>query len=675
MIKKTLLLFSTVALSACSITPQSNQIDPLVSHIDSAISPGENFFLYANNRWFTENPIPGTKNSVGIFRTIQDTINSQVRQVCEKSAALTNAEKGSKEQMIGDYYAAGLDTINTEKNGITALQEYIDCINKIKTPSEIATCAASLMKIGCSPIFAFRIGIDDKNSSAYAAFMYQGGLGLPDREYYFSNEGENPKIRAAYVKHIQNMLSIAKLSSSKDAGEKVFAIEKSLAQASRKLEDTRDPYKNYNKVSVNVFKKQLPLFGADAILTSFNLTKIDSIIIGQPEFFSALENSLTKNSLSDWKLYLQWNLISSYADKLTKDLESENFEFFGKTLSGRKVQKPRWERIVEETNGSLGELVGQIYVKEYLPEGTKEKLLEIGENIRDVYAEHIKQLDWMSATTKEKALSKLAKVTMKVGYPDKWKDMSSISIERNNFAKNSIAVRIWEFNDMISKYGKPVDKSEWGMTPQMYNAYYDPTFNEICVPACNIIVPGFEGRMPDDAVLYGIIGGSTFGHELTHGFDDQGSLYDETGNLRDWWTKEDREKFVAKTKMIVEQYSQYTVLNNLHINGEATQGENIADLGGLVMGYEAFKKTKQGQSTDKIGGYTPDQRFFLGYAYAWMVNYTKESLEQRVMSDVHSPSEFRVNGVVANMPEFHKAFGIKAGDKMHRADNAIVKIW
>lgn len=673
--KQTLLLIGAVVLLACNKAPETTQIDPLACHVDSSISPSENFFLYANNRWFTENPIPNTKNSVGIFRTIQDTINSQVRQICEKSAAIENAEKGSKEQMIGDYYFSGLDTITIEKNSTTALQEEIKCINNLSNANEISNCAAGLMKIGCSPLFAFRIGIDDKNSTAYAAFLYQGGLGLPDREYYFSNEGENPKIRTEYVKHIQNILSISKITEDKKAGEKVFAIEKTLANASRKLEDTRDPYKNYNKTSLKDLSTKLPTLNALNIFNTYGLKNIDSVIIGQPEYFTALEKSLKSIPLNDWKLYLQWNLISSYADKLTKEIEAENFNFYGKILSGRKAQKPRWERIVEDTNGSLGELIGQIYVKDYLPKGTKEKLLEIGENIRSVYADHIKNLDWMSATTKEKALSKLAKVNMKVGYPDKWKDLSSITIDRNNFAKNVKSVREWEFKEMISKYGKAVDKSEWGMTPQTYNAYYDPTFNEICVPACNIIVPGFEGRMPDDAVLYGIIGGSTFGHELTHGFDDQGSQYDETGNLRDWWTKEDREKFKAKTKLIVEQYNGYTVLNNLHINGEATQGENIADLGGSVMGYEAFKKTKQGQSNELIGGYTPDQRFFLGYAYAWMVMYTKETLEQRVMSDVHSPSEFRVNGVVANMPEFHKAFGVKAGDKMYRGEKEIVKIW
>lgn len=673
--KKILILLSSSALLACNSATQKNEIDPLVSHIDSSISPGDNFFMFANNNWFKANPIPSSRTSAGIFRTIQDTVNSQVRQICEKSAAITDADKGSKEQMIGDYYFSGLDTNTIEKNGINALQAHLSQIAAIKTTNDVLSAAAALHKIGSSALFYFRVGTDDKNASKNTSFLWQGGIGLPDREYYFSNEGENPKIRTAYVEHIQKMFELAKLSTDKNAGTKIFAIEKSLAQASRKLEDTRDPYKNYNKESVQNLSKKYSTINASYLFAQLDLASMDSVVIGQPEFFSSLNEALNTISITDWKLYLQWHLLNDYASYLNKDLEKEHFNFYGKILSGSKTQKPRWERIVEQTNDDLGELIGQIYVKEYLPVGTKEKLLEIGENIRDVYADHIKNLDWMSEETKQKALSKLEKVNMKVGYPDKWKDLSSIQINRNDFAKNVMAVREWQFKDNISKYGKPVDKSEWGMTPQTYNAYYDPTFNEICVPACNIIVPGFEGRMPDDAVLYGIIGGSTFGHELTHGFDDQGSQYDEQGNLRDWWTKEDREKFKAKTKMIVEQYNQYTVLDKLHINGDATQGENIADLGGLVMGYEAFKKTKQGQSNEMIGGYTPDQRFFLAYAYAWMVTYTKETLEQRVMSDVHSPSEFRVNGVVANMPEFHKAFAIKPTDKMYRTDSIQVRIW
>lgn len=675
--KKLIVPFAAAfVIIACNSNPSSkNIVDPIVTHIDSSISPADNFFLFANNAWFKANPIPSTKNSVGIFRTIQDTVNSQVRQICEKSAALTNAKKGSKEQMIGDYYFSGMDTVGIEKNGLSSLMPLINKINSIKNSHEMPVLVAELHALGCSPLFNFRVGTDDKNSSMNACFLYQGGIGLPDREYYFSNEGENANIRKEYVNHIQKIFEISKLSNDKNAGERIYAIEKNLAAASRKLEDTRDPYKNYNKISNADLVKKFPNIAILSIYATMKLSGADSTIVGQPEFFEALNKNIPTTAIEDWKLYLTWNLLSNYASYLPKNIEEENFNFYGKILSGRKSQKPRWERIVEDTDGSLGELIGQIYVKEYLPKGTKEKLLEIGENVRAVYAEHIKNLDWMSAVTKEKALSKLQKVHMKVGYPDKWKDMSSISISRNNYAENAMHVREWQFQEMIKKNGKPVDRSEWGMTPQTYNAYYDPTFNEICVPACNIIVPGFEGRMPDDAILYGIIGGSTFGHELTHGFDDQGSQYDEAGNLRDWWTKEDREKFTAKTKLIVEQYNGYTVLNGLKVNGEATQGENIADLGGTVMGYEAFKKTKQGQSTELIGGYTPDQRFFLGYAYAWMMMYTKETMEQRIMSDVHSPAEFRVNGVVANMPEFHKAFGVKAGDKMHRADSVLVKIW
>lgn len=674
--KKLIVPFAAFAIIACNSNPsKDNGIDPIVTHIDSSISPAENFFLFANNAWFKANPIPSTKNSVGIFRTIQDTVNSQVRQICEKSAALTNAEKGSKEQMIGDYYFSGMDTMTIEKNGLSALMPLISKINNIKSSNELPALVAELHALGCRPLFNFRVGTDDKNSSMNASFLYQGGIGLPDREYYFSNEGENANIRKEYVNHIQKMFEIAGLSTEKNVGNRVFAIEKNLAAASRKLEDTRDPYKNYNKISNADLGKKFPNIALPSIYAGLKLSGSDSTIVGQPEFFEALNKNIKATKIEDWKLYLTWNLLSNYAGYLPKNIEEQNFNFYGKILSGRKSQKPRWERIVEDTDGSLGELIGQIYVKEYLPKGTKEKLLEIGENVRAVYAEHIKNLDWMSAATKEKALSKLQKVNMKVGYPDKWKDMSSIRISRANYVENAMNVRKWQFEEMVKKNGKPVDRSEWGMTPQTYNAYYDPTFNEICVPACNIIVPGFEGRMPDDAILYGIIGGSTFGHELTHGFDDQGSQYDEAGNLRDWWTKEDREKFTAKTKLIVQQYNGYTVLNGLKVNGEATQGENIADLGGTVMGYEAFKKTKQGQSNELIGGYTPDQRFFLGYAYAWMMMYTKETMEQRIMSDVHSPAEFRVNGVVANMPEFHKAFGVKAGDKMHRADSVLVKIW
>jgi putative endopeptidase len=331
--------------------------------------------------------------------------------------------------------------------------------------------------------------------------------------------------------------------------------------------------------------------------------------------------------------------------------------------------------VVENTDGSLGELIGQVYVKEYLPKGTKEKLLEIGNAIKVVFAERIKGLDWMSAATKEKALKKLDGVIMKVGYPDKWKDLSSLYVDRSSYVKNVMNANKWGFNYMIAKYGKPVDRLEWGMQPQTYNAYYNPSNNEIVIPGCNITVPGYEGKMADDAILYAIIGGSTFGHEITHGFDDQGCKFDASGNLRNWWTSQDSIKFNQKTKMIVQQFSEYVVVDKLHINGELTQGENIADLGGVVMGYEAFKKTKQFKENQIIAGLTPNQRYFLGYALAWMVNIRPEALANQVKSDEHSPAKYRINGPLSDIPEFFTTFNVKTGNKMYRPENKLVKIW
>lgn len=411
------------------------------------------------------------------------------------------------------------------------------------------------------------------------------------------------------------------------------------------------------------------------VLQEMGIKNAQEVIVGQPEFFKALNTIVNQYTIEDWKVYLKWDLVNSYASYMNKAIDKQNFYFYSTVMNGVKEQKPRWKRVVEQTDGSLGELIGQIYVDEYLPKGSKEKLLEIGNNIRSVYADHIKQLDWMGEETKKKALSKLSKIVMKVGYPDKWKDMSALTIDRSSYCKNVMNANIWAYNYMISKYGKPVDRTEWSMYPQTYNAYYNPSNNEIVVPACNIIVPGFEGRMPDDAILYGIIGGSTFGHEITHGFDDQGSQYDENGNLNNWWTADDLKKFQAKTKLIVEQFNNYTVLGTKHLNGDATQGENIADLGGVVMGYEAFKKTEQYKNQQKISGLTPDQRFFLAYGYAWMVNMKDESLANQIMVDVHAPAQWRINGPLSNMPEFYKTFNVKEGNKMFLPENKRVKIW
>lgn len=682
--KKIQILFASTAilLFACNSSTKKSEApgdlsDPIAEHIDSSFTPGQNFFLFANNNWFKQNPIPSSEKSNGIFRTIQDTINESILKICESSVADTQSKKGSNKQKIGDFYFTGMDTVSIEKAGYSGLNEEFIKIDAVKNIQELLRAVAHLQTLDVSSMFAFGVAPDEKNSSANAVYIAQGNLGLPERDYYFNTDPRTSDIRIAYAKHIKSMFGLIGSDEKTAAAnsESIIKLETAIAKASRKMEDLRDPYKNYNKMSVSEVNKLTPSIQWPEIMTALGLKNVDTIIVGQPEFFTALETNLKKINIADWKLYLKWTLLNNYADCLNKKIEDEHFYFYSTVLEGVKEQKTRLKKIVESTDAALGELIGQVYVEEYLPKGTKEKLLEIGNNIRDVYADHIKALDWMTDATKQKALSKLSKINMKVGYPDKWKDMSNLEIDRSSYVQNTINVSKWKYNFMISKYGKPVDRNEWNMSPQTYNAYYSPTNNEIVVPACNIIVPGFEGRMPDDAVLYGIVGGSTFGHEITHGFDDQGSLYDENGNLKDWWTKEDREKFVVKTKLIVQQFNDYTVLDNMHVKGENSQGENIADLGGVIMGYEAFKKTKQGQSTETMYGYTPDQRYFLSYAYAWMVNRTDASLAKQIMSDVHSPAEFRINGPLSDIDEFYKAFNIKKGDAMYRDENIRVKIW
>ncbi|UOK41777.1 MULTISPECIES: M13 family metallopeptidase [Flavobacterium] len=670
---------TSLALTSCKNKETSELIqpDPLAINRDTTLNPGENFFHYANGGWFKKHPIPETESSNGIFRTIGDTINAQIKAICIKSSEDNEAAKGSNKQKIGDFYASGMDTLAIEKAGINPLKAEMARIDAIKDVNSLSETIAYMHTIGTGPAFNFYLGQDDKNSTKYALFFSQGGLGLGDRDYYFNTDEETVTIRKEYQKHLQAMMQLIgqdKTSASKNAAT-IMKMETDLAKVSRKLEALRDPIKNYNKMSVTQFKALAPNLSVDKMLATLKVAKADSVIVGQPEFYKGL-NELTKTyAIEDWKVYLKWTLVDSYASYLNNAIEVQNFKFYSTVMNGVSKQKPRWKRVVSTTDASLGELIGQVYVDEYLPKGTKEKLLEIGNNIRDVYAERIKKLDWMSPATKQKALVKLSKIVMKVGYPDKWKDMSSVSIDRKSYCANVMNTNKWEYDYMIAKYGKPVDRTEWGMYPQTYNAYYNPSNNEICVPGCNIIVPGFEGRMPDDAVLYGIIGGSTFGHEITHGFDDQGSQYDEKGNLNNWWTAEDLIKFKAKTKLIVEQFSKYEALKGKFVNGDATQGENIADLGGVVMGYEAFKKTNQFKNKDKIAGLNPNERFFLAYAYAWMVNVKNEALAQQIMTDVHAPAQFRINGPLSNMPEFYATFKIKEGDKMHRPESARVFIW
>ncbi|MBI1802846.1 MAG: M13 family metallopeptidase [Ignavibacteriae bacterium] len=666
---------ASVAVSQTGGTTQA--LDPLVSHIDPTVKPGDDFFLFANGKWFKDNPIPPSEQSNGLWQLIQDTINAQVRDICESSSSLTTAEKGSNKQKIGDFFFTGMDSVALNNNGIAGLKSDLAMIDGITDLKGLARSAAYIHGVSGSPLFGFGVGQDDKISSKNAIFISQGGLSLPDRRYYFDGDAHAVMIRQKFVEHLHRMFVIMGYddAGAGQAAERMMKLETAIAQSCRKREDTRDPLKNYNKISFKQLTESTPNLDWSIFAEGVGLHDPDTVVVGQPEFLTALNDELKTFSLDDWKNYLKYHLVRGLARYLDDKTFLETFSFYSTTLRGVPEPKPRWKRVVEQTDGSLGELIGQVYVADYLPKGTKEKLLEIGNAIKDVYAERIKTLDWMSDATKVKALKKLGTIIMKVGYPDKWKDMSSMHVDRSSYVQNGKSANRWRFDYMIAKYGKPVDRTEWGMEPQTYNAYYNPSNNEIVVPGCNIIVPGYERKLADDALLYSIIGGSTFGHEITHGFDDQGSKYDEQGNLNNWWDPDDSAKFYAKTKMIVKQFNEYVAVDTLHINGELTQGENIADLGGIMMGYEAFKKTNQYKSQEVVGDLRPPQRFFLGYALAWMVNERPEAVANQVRSNEHSPVKFRVIGPLSDMPEFYAAFGIKEGDAMWRADNVRVKIW
>jgi len=672
--------FSVLLLTSISCqtgkTDKPSNNDPLASHIDTTYIAGDDFFDYANGKWFKSNPIAASEQSSGIWQLIQDTINSQILKICKTSAG-NIAEKGSNKQKIGDFYFSGMDSINLNKNGISAIQKYLDHIEAVKNVNELISNAAFIHRGAASPMFGFGVGQDSKISSKNAVTIWQGGLSLPDRSYYFEKDERTQKIREKYVQHLASMFQILNYDQKKalTAAVDIMKLETAMALASRKKEDTRDPLKNYTKLSFKQLSDLTPNLDWMLFNQETGLQKVDTVIVGQPEFLTALNKNLKAFPLEVWKNYLKYQLIRGLASYLDDKTYLEVFKFYSQTIRGVQQPKPRWKRVVEQTDGYLGELIGQVYVAEYLPVGTKEKLVEIGNSVKDVYAERIKKLDWMSRTTKEKALVKLGSMIMKVGYPDKWKDLGSMKINRESYAENAMNANHWHFNYMISKFGKPVDRTEWEMQPQNYNAYYNPSNTELVVPACNIIVPGYERKMADDAILYAIIGGSTFGHEMTHGFDDMGSKFNEKGNLKNWWTKEDSTKFYSKTKMIVEQFNQYNPVDSLHINGELTQGENIADLGGIIMGYQAFQKTRQYRDKQMIANLTPDQRFFLGFALAWMVNMRPEAIANQVRSDEHSPASFRVIGTLSNMPEFYQAFGVKKGNKMWRPDDKIVRIW
>ena len=649
--------------------------DVLADNRDTTVSPTQDFFDYANGGWIKRNPIPAEQSSWGIGNLVFEENLKRLREISE-NAAKAKAANGSSEQKIGDFWSTAMDSVKIEQNGLTPLQSYIDKINGVNDVKSLVSIIADLKKIGSNTLFSDFVTQDDKNSDVMTYKLWQGGIGLPEREYYFKNDSATSNIRNEYVKYIAKVLTMSGDDSAKanESAKNILKLETRLAQASRKLEDLRDPQANYNKMAIADLPKMSSTIDWTNFLGLTGVSHIDSVIVGQPEFFKALNDALTTIPLSDWKTYVKFNLVSDFSGSLPERFGVAAFEF-NKLFTGAKERRPRWKRVISAEENSMGELLGQLYVKEFFTETAKKRYSDMVEAIRQALRDRISKLTWMSDSTKQKAYAKLAAMKKKVGFPEKWKDFSAMNIGTASYVQNSINANLWWHNYNMNKLGKPVDRDEWDMTPQTYNAYYNSSNNEIVLPAGIFTVPGYRDEELDDALVYGYAGASTIGHEITHGFDDEGRQYDAKGNLVSWWTSKDEAKFNKRAEVIIKQFNEYEPLPGYHINGKATTGENIADLGGILLGIEAFKQTDSYKKGEKISGMTPMQRYFLGYALGWLGHTRDEQLRSRLLTDVHSPAKYRVNGPLVDVDEFYTSFNVRPGDKMYRADSLRVKIW
>lgn len=646
-----------------------------LSNLDPSVSPCTDFFQFAVGGWLTKNPIPAAYSSWSISSVMSEENEDTLHAILEHAAADRSAANGSSEQKIGDFYASCMNGSAIDAEGAKPLAPEFARIDAMRNLSDVETEAARLQGMGVGVLFRFFSQQDDKNSTQEIGAANQGGLSLPDRDYYTKTDRRSQELRGKYVQHVTRMFELVGDSPEKAAAEAktVVSIETKLAEASMTRVEQRDPNAVYHKMGVAEFQSLTPELSWSAYFREVGAPNITSVNVRQPKFFQALDETLKSTSLSDWKIYFRWHLIHSAASALSSNFVDENFDFFGKTLTGAKELQPRWKRCVQATDRQLGFALGQEYVKEKFPPQAKASALKMVHNILDALHDDIQTLDWMSPATKKAALYKLRRVTIKVGYPDKWQDYSPFHVERTSYIENIFHGDQYEFHRNLAKIGKPVDRTEWGMTPPEVNAYYDPSMNEIVFPAGILQPPYFDAKV-DDAVNYGGIG-AAIGHEITHGFDDEGSQYDADGNLKNWWTPEDRKKFEARAECVAKQFDSFVAVAGVHENGHLVLGESIADLGGLIIAYNAFHKTAEARANQKIDGFTPDQRFFLSYAQSWESQTRPEAIRMRVNVDPHPQEVFRTNGPVSNMPAFAKAFGCHAGDPMARPASEACRIW
>jgi predicted metalloendopeptidase len=662
------------AAAALVLTLGAARAEVNLQNIDPAVKPQDDFFHYANGTWLKNVTIPADQSRWGSFTELSERNVANLRTICERASALPTGATPI-EKMVGDFYASGMDEAAINAAGIKPLQPELDRIAAVKTPADVLGAIAHLKLMGSGVGFSFFASADAKDSNMDIAQLYQGGLGLPDRDYYFNDDEKSQKLRQQYVAHVAKMLQLAGDSpeAAQVGAQSVMRLETMLAQASLARIKLRNPYASYHKVPVADLAKFTGDVNWAGFFTALGTPAFTEINLAHPDFFKALAAQLSSTPVADWQAYLRWNLVHDCAPYLSEAFVNENFSYYGTILTGVKEMKPRWRRVVAVTDGEIGEALGQLYVAEYFPPEAKARVLKLVADLRAALRERLQTLEWMDDATRVKAVAKLDAFSVKMGYPDKWKDYSSVKIDRTSYLANVQQAEAFETRRNYNKIGQPVDKTEWGMTPPTVNAYYNPTVNGIAFPA-GILQPPFFDPKADDAVNYGGIG-VVIGHEMTHGFDDRGRQYDAQGNLTDWWTPASAEKFKARAAGVVKQFSGYTVLDGVHLKGELTQGENIADLGGLKISYAALQKALAGKPHDRIDGFTPEQRFFFSHASVWRDAMRPEEQRRRVNIDPHSPGLWRVNGPLSNLDEFFQAFNIPEGAPMRRPAADRVTIW
>ena len=643
------------------------------SNMDLTVRPQDNFYRYVNGGWLKSTEIPSDKTAVGSFYDLRDDADDAVRLIIEELAATENLVSGSDEQKVADLFRSYMNSDARNTAGITPIQTILNDINQLKNKDQLARFFGQYQSAGVGSPLAFYISVDAKDSTRYASHIWQSGLGLPDRDYYFNEAERYADLRADYLIHIEKMFTLAGIANAQATAQTIIDIETKLAGFHWTKVQTRDSEKRYNKFNVAKLSDLTRAFNWTAYLEALNVADQSDIIINQPDFIKGFGEVFANSSLADWQRYLTFHTLSSFASYLTTELDDEDFEFYSKQLNGREEQRPQWKRGVAVVNNNLGEIIGKVYVSRHFQPEAKIRMSQLVENLRNAYGQSIDELDWMTDDTKKAAHVKLAGFTPKIGYPDKWQDYSELEISATDLVGNIIRSGQVAHQKEVAKLGGPIQKWAWGMTPQTVNAYYNPTVNEIVFPAA-ILQPPFFNMQADDAVNYGGIG-AVIGHEMGHGFDDQGSKYDAKGNLRNWWTEKDLAEFAKRSKVLIEQYAAYQVFEGLHVNGELTLGENIGDLSGVTIAYKAYKASLNGKEAQIIDGLTGDQRFFIGYAQIWRSKIVEKSMRNRVATDPHSPGEFRALGSLSNINEFYSAFNVKAGDAMYIAPEKRVKIW